>query len=190
MKYLMLALLGCLATGATAGAMAAEVEGVKLEDRTQVESREVVLNGAGVRKRFIFKVYVLGLYLPEKRADAAGVMQLAGPKRAAIHMLRDVGAEQFTEALVEGLRANHSAADFGKLEPRVKQLADTMAEVKEAKKGMALALDWTGSETRLLVNGTPAGKPIAGEDFYRALLRIWLGEHPVQEDLKKALLGS
>jgi hypothetical protein len=44
--------------------------------------------------------------------------------------------------------------------------------------------------TVLAVNGKPAGSPIAGEDFYRALLRIWLGERPVQDDLKKALLGE
>ncbi|TAK85863.1 MAG: hypothetical protein EPO20_08665 [Betaproteobacteria bacterium] len=48
----------------------------------------------------------------------------------------------------------------------------------------------TGAETRLLVGGKPVGKPIAGEDFYRALLRIWLGEKPVQDDLKKALAGA
>ena len=41
-----------------------------------------------------------------------------------------------------------------------------------------------------MVNGKPAGKPISGEDFYRALLRIWLGDKPVQEDLKKSLLGA
>ena len=105
-------------------------------------------------------------------------------------MLRDVGAEQFTEALVEGLRANLSEPDFRKLEPRVKELSDVMAQVGEARKGMAIALDWTGTETRLLVNGKPAGKPISGEDFYRALLRIWLGEHPVQDDVKQRLLGG
>ena len=183
-------LTGALLACATAIALAAEVEGVRLEDKTQLESRDLVLNGAGLRKRLFFKVYVIGLYLPEKKTDAAGATQVAGPKRVAIHMLRDVGAEQFTEALVEGLRENHSQADWRALEPRVKQLADIMAEVKEAKKGMALALDWTGAETRLLVNGKQAGKPIAGEDFYRALLRIWLGDHPVQEDIKKHLLGG
>jgi hypothetical protein len=177
--------LGLLLLSFAAGA--AEVEGVKLEDRTQVEGRDVVLNGAGLRKRFVFKVYVMGLYLAQKTTDAVNV---AGPKRVSIHMLRDVGAEQFTEALVEGLRANLSEPDFRKLEPRVKELSDVMAQVGEARKGMAIALDWTGTETRVLVNGKPAGKPISGEDFYRALLRIWLGEHPVQDDLKKALLGS
>lgn len=169
---------------------AAEVEGVRLDDKTQVESRELVLNGAGLRKRLFFKVYVVGLYLPEKKTDASGAIQVPGPKRVAIHMLRNVGADTFTEALVEGLRDNHSEADFRKLEPQAKQLADIMGEVKEAKKGMDLTLDWTGAETRLLVSGKQVGKGIAGEDFYRALLRIWLGDHPVQDDLKKALLGT
>lgn len=184
MRALSFALLLLVSFG---GAAAAEVAGVTLDDKTQVEGRDLVLNGAGLRKRFVFRVYVVGLYLAQKTTDA---VNLAGPKRVWIHMLRDVGADQFTEALVEGLRANLSEADFRKLEPRVKELSEVMAQIGEAKKGMAIALDWTGSETRLLVHGKPAGKAIAGEDFYRALLRIWVGEHPVQDDLKKALLGS
>jgi len=104
-------LIAAVATGSFA-AGAAEVSGVKLDDKTQVEGRELVLNGAGLRKRFVFKVYVIGLYLAQKTTDA---VNLGGPKRIAIHMLRDVGAEQFTEALVEGLRANNSEADFAKL---------------------------------------------------------------------------
>ena len=172
------------------GANAAEVAGVRLDDKTQLESRELVLNGAGLRKRVIFNVYVIGLYLPEKKSDPAAVLALAGPKRAAIHMLRDVGAERFIEALVDGMRENTSEAEYKALEPRVKELAATMAQIGEAKKGMNIALDWTGAATQLVVNGKPAGKPIAGEDFYRALLRIWLGDKPVQDDLKKSLLGA
>jgi hypothetical protein len=167
-------------------AFGAEVAGVKLEDRTN----ELVLNGAGLRTKVIFNVYVIGLYLPAKKTDAAAVLQLAGPKRVAIHMLRNVGAAQFSEALVEGIRDNHSEAESKVLEPQVKELVATMAEIKQAKKGMTIALDWTGAATQLVIDGKPAGRPIAGEDFYRALLRIWLGETPVQEDLKRALLGQ
>ena len=169
---------------------AAEVAGVKLDDKTQVESRDLVLNGAGLRKRVIFNVYVIGLYLPEKKSDATSVLALPGPKRAAIHMLRDVGADTFTEALVDGVRENTSEAEYKSLEPRVKELSTIIAQIGEAKKGMNIALDWTGSATQILVNGKPVGKPIAGEDFYRALLRIWLGDKPVQDDLKKSLLGA
>ena len=182
--------LATLLTLIAVSASAAEVAGVNLEDKTQVESRELVLNGAGLRKRVFFNVYVIGLYLPEKKSDPAAVLALAGPKRAAIHMLRNVGADTFTEALVEGLRANTSEVEYKALEPRVQELSAIMAEIKEAKKGMRIALDWTGSGTQVLVNGKPAGRPIAGEDFYRALLRIWLGDKPVQDDLKKSLLGA
>jgi chalcone isomerase-like protein len=172
------------------GSRAAEVARVQVPDKTQVESRELVLNGAGLRKRLFFNVYVIGLYLPEKKQDPAAVLALAGPKRVSLHMLRDVGADTFSDALIEGLKANHSEADYQALEPRVKQLEAVMAQVKEAKKGMTIALDWVSGATRVSIDGQPTGQPIAGEDFYRALLRIWLGEHPVQEDIKKHLLGG
>ena len=185
----MLKALAVAALAVTVGA--ADISGVKLEDRTQVESRDLVLNGAGLRTRFrVVKVYVIGLYLPEKKTDASAVLALAGPKRAAIHMLRDVGADTFTDALVEGLKANHSEADYKALEPRVKELSDIMTQIGEAKNGMTIALDWAGGATRLVVNGKPTGNPIAGEDFYKALLRIWIGDKPVQDDLKKSLLGA
>jgi hypothetical protein len=105
-------------------------------------------------------------------------------------MLRDVGAEQFIDALADGIKANHSESEAKALEPRVKALGAAMAEIKEAKKGMTIALDWNGSATQMLVDGKASGRPIEGEDFYRALLRIWLGDKPVQDDLKKALLGT
>ncbi len=151
---------------------------------------ELSLNGTGVRKRVFFEVYSIGLYLPKKTSSAEEAISAPGPKRVEIRMLRDVSAEQFSDALAEGIRANHSAAEAKALEPKVKQLAATMAEMKEAKKGMLISLDWNGKATQLRVDGKPAGAPIEGEDFYRALLRIWLGEKPVQDDLKKALLGQ
>ena len=151
---------------------------------------ELTLNGSGIRKRVFFEVYSIGLYLPKKTSSAEEAISAPGPKRIDIRMLRDVGAEQFTEALAERIRANHSEADAKALEPRVKQLTATMAEVKEAKKGMLISLEWNAKATRVLIDGKPAGAPIEGQDFYRALLRIWLGDKPAQDDLKKALLGA
>ena len=151
---------------------------------------ELSLNGSGVRKRLFFEVYSIGLYLPKKTSSAEEAISGPGPKRVDIRMLRDVSAEQFSDALADGIRANHSEVEVKALNARVKQLAATMAEVKEAKKGMAIFLAWNGKETQLVIDGKPTGSPIEGEDFYRALLRIWLGDKPVQDDLKKALLGQ
>jgi Chalcone isomerase-like len=171
-------------------AFGAEVAGVKLDDKARVGNAELVLNGAGLRKRVVFQVYAMGLYLPKKTTSAAEAISGEGPKRVAIHMLRDVGAAQFTDALADGIRDNHTEVETKAHEPRVKALAATMAELKEAKKGMVIVLDMAGGAVQMSIDGKPAGKPIDGSEFSRALLRIWLGDKPVQDDLKKALLGG
>jgi hypothetical protein len=163
------------------------VAGVSFPETDQ----QLVLNGAGLRKRAFFQVYAMGLYLAEKKTAAADAVGAAGPKRVVIHMLRDVGADQFSEALMDGMKDNHSEAEMKALEPRAKQLAAIMSEIKEAKKGMRITLDWlSAAGTTVTVDGKAAGLPILGEDFYRALLKIWLGANPVQADLKRALLGE
>ena len=170
-----------------APAYAAEVAGVTIDDKARVADTELSLSGAGLRKRVFFQVYAIGLYVRDRKADP---ISQPGPKRVQIHMLRDVGADTFNEALADGIKANHTEAEAKALEPRVKALGATIAEIKEAKKGMTIALDWNGTATQVLIDGKPAGRPIEGADFYRALLRIWLGDKPVQDDLKKALLGA
>lgn len=171
--------------------LAADVAGVTLEPSIQVSGATLMLNGAGLRRKLFFKVYAAGLYVAHTSMQAADLIAEPGPKRVAIHMLRDVGADTFTDALREGIQKNHSEAQAAALEPRVKQLAAVMNEVGEAKEGMNISLDWIpGSGTAIVINGSARGATIAGEDFYRALLRIWIGEHPAQDDLKKALLGE
>ncbi|HVB49620.1 MAG TPA: chalcone isomerase family protein [Burkholderiales bacterium] len=187
---LLAALLFALAAAAAWGA---EVAGVTLPASEQVFAvgPALVLNGAGLRRKFIFKVYVIGLYLPHKASTAEQALALAGPKRIDIRMLRDVSAQEFTNALFEGLRANESPSAMRAIEPRAERLAALMATLKEARDGMRIALDWLpGQGTRVAVDGKPIGDTIPGEDFYRALLGIWLGPHPVQADLKSALLGA
>jgi hypothetical protein len=175
-----------MAFSAATFAHGAEVAGVKIPD----EDQKLVLNGAGLRKRAFFQVYVIGLYLPERKAAAADVIGAPGAKRVLIHMMRDVDAEQFSGALTDGMKDNLSEAEMKGLEPRIRQLSGIMVGMKEARKGMRITLDWTPAGTAVTVDGKPAGAAIPGEDFYRALLRIWLGDKPVQADLKGALLGE
>lgn len=185
--------IATLFVSALTAAQAAEVAGVKLDDKLRLApgGPELVLNGAGIRTRAIFKVYVAGLYLPEKKGTTGEVLALAGPKRVAMTMLRDLGAQQLSEALAEGIRNNSTAAEQEALKARVEELLAIMNALGEAKKGDAILLDFLpDSGTRVVVNGQPRGKPIAGDDFYRALLRIWLGDKPVDGDLKRGMLGQ
>ncbi len=177
----------CLSLGPS---FAAEVEGVKLADKVQLGSSELTLNGAGVRTRVFFKVYVGALYLQKKANATDAVLADAGPKRIAMHVLRDLTAEQLFSALKDGLGNNHSPEQLAKLEPQVKQLEDIFIAVKAAKNGDVILLDYLpGAGTRVTVRGDDKGT-IPGEEFNRALLRIWLGNQPVDASLKKAMLGG
>jgi len=174
----------------TISADAAEIEGVKLEDKLQLGGAELTLNGAGVRTRVFFKVYVGALYLQKKTGSPDAVLGDAGAKRIAMHMLRDLEAEQLFSALNEGLKKNHAPDQLARLEPQVKQLEEIFNALKAAKKGDVILLDYLpGAGTRVTVHGDDKGT-IAGEEFNRALLRIWLGEQPADAALKKAMLGG
>jgi len=105
--------------------------------------------------------------------------------------LRNLSAKQLTDALDEGFRDNTPAAEQEPLKGRLAELTAIMDALQSAKEGDVIALDWLpGTGARVVLNGEPRGKAIAGEDFYHALLRIWLGDNPVSSHLKKALLGG
>src|SRR5512141_2276300 len=109
MKRLLLAVFAFLIA---THALAAEVGGVRLDDKTTLGGKDLVLNGAGIRTRAIFKVYVASLYLPAKAGDAAGVLA-AAPRRVQMNLLRNLSADQLVEALNDGLRENNSEAELG-----------------------------------------------------------------------------
>jgi hypothetical protein len=176
---------------AAAGALAqaVEIEGVKLEPTAQVGAATLQLNGAGVRTRAIFKVYVAGLYVAQKSADAAALLAQKGARRISITMLRNVDAESFAGALNDGLRSNLSEAQVAGFKAQIDALNANLKAVGEAKKGDVIHFEFLpDSGTRVTVNGQARGSVIPGEDFFTAVLRIWIGDKPVDGDLKKALL--
>ncbi|HEY6240151.1 MAG TPA: chalcone isomerase family protein [Burkholderiales bacterium] len=184
-------ILLCVLTLGALQAFAAEVADVKVEERVKLGPKELLLNGAGLRTKAFFKVYVAGLYLADKKTSAAEVLALPGAKRVSMRMMRRLSAKQLTDALDEGIRDNTSPAEHGALKDRLVELSAIMNSIQWAKEGDVISLDWLPeSGTRVVLNGEARGKTIAGEDFYHALLRIWLGDNPVSGSLKKALLGQ
>jgi hypothetical protein len=185
-------LLAILLLALSLPALAAlEVAGVKFDDNAKVGAGDTVINGAGMRKRAFFKVYAIALYLPQKQATAADVLAAKGARRIAIVTLRDLTAEQFVDALLEALKKNHDEAALAALQPRIDQFRAAMMSIGNAPEKSVVHLDWLPeSGTRLTFNGVAKGSDIPGEDFYRALLKIWIGDKPAQDDLKEHLLGK
>ena len=176
---------------APAPALALEVAGVDFPERIEANpgGHPLVLNGAGLRKALFFDVYAAGLYLPRPSTDPQQAIEAPGPKRVQMELLRDVDSVTFTDALVKGLRENHSEAQMTAFAPQIEQLTKIMSKLDIAKAGTRVTLDLVpGKGTQVSIDGEPQGAPIPGDDFYRGLMRNWIGEQPVSKDLKAALL--
>lgn len=188
MKHMLLACLLCLSS---ISASALELQGVKLDEQAQVADQKLVLNGAGVRSIFFIKMYVAGLYLGGKQTSAQAVMADTGAKRIALKVVvEDADPEHFLNGFRKGIEKNHSEKEMAELKGRVDAFVHLFDGIKAVKKGDVIAFDWLPAEgTRVTFNGAELGR-ISGEDFYRALLSIWIGERPVSGDLKKGLLGG
>jgi hypothetical protein len=174
---------------AVPGLHAAEVAGVNIDEKIKVGSNELVLNGAGLRSKLFIKVYVGALYVTQKSGSPAGVLDAPGVRRMSLRLLRDIDADTLYGALRDGLKENNSDTDLLALKASIDQFADIMKKIGNARSGDTVAIDFTTDGVSVSFNGEARGK-VANAPFARALLKVWLGDHPVDASLKKALLGS
>ena len=193
LRIALAATLACaLAFGAAHASRAVDVEGVDFPAQVVPApgAAPLVLSGAGVRRILFFDVYAVGLYLPALAPSAESAISSPGRKRASIAMLRDVDAAQFVDSFEKSLRANHDEAAMQALAKSVARFESIFTSLGVVKTGTRIAIDSVpGTGTVVAIDGTPR-EPIADPAFYPALLRNWLGEHPVSADLKKQLLGA
>jgi hypothetical protein len=170
---------------------AVDVSGYKFDDVNKVGGRDLALNGAGMRTKLVFKVYAAGLYLPEKKTAVADILKLEGPRRVTLQMARDVSSEEFGKAFMDGLNDNVDRTEKAKIVSQIGKMGEVFAMVDGLKKGDTLHIDWIpGTGTVCELNGKKLGDTIPDIAFYNAVLRIWLGDKPVDRSLKPALLGS
>ena len=187
MKFLtlLLILLPCYTSS-----QAAELVGIELPNEVSLADGEapLTLNGAGIRKKFFFKIYVASLYLKEKRVDPLQIIVADEPKRMQMDMLYSkVDKAKFVEGWNEGFEANQTMEEIAPLRERLKRFN---AMFETLVKGDRVQLDYLpGKGTRVSIKGVEKGV-IPGHDFNQALLKVWLGATPVTVQLKKALLGQ
>ncbi|MDP2006912.1 MAG: chalcone isomerase family protein [Rubrivivax sp.] len=166
------------------------VEGHTFDGRALVAGSELLLNGTGVRAVAWFKGFAAGLYLRARSTTAAQVLAQAGPKRLQLRMLHDVPSKEFTKAFRKGLQRNAPAEELPGLSARMLQFEALVDEVGTVRKGDLINLDLEpGRGTAFSLNGTLRGEVIAGDDFYAALLRSFVGNRPYDRELRAGLLG-
>ncbi|MFP5286228.1 MAG: chalcone isomerase family protein [Thermoanaerobaculia bacterium] len=184
MRILTSAILALLlALPAAAGTLA----GVTLPDKADAGGKSLVLNGMGLRKKLVIKVYVGGLYLPQKEKSAAKVLAADVPRQMVMHFIYDVSKEQMCDAWEEGLEANTPNAS-AEVKKNFATLCNWMDGVG---KGQKLVLTYLpGEGTRVEVGGKAKGT-VPGKPTADAILSTWIGKEPGPgEDFKKAVLGG
>jgi len=172
-----------LAVPAGAGTLA----GVTLPDKAEVKGQSLVLNGMGLRKKFVIKVYVAGLYLAQKEKSAQKILAADAPHRMVMHFLYGVSKDQMCDAWNEGLEAN-TPNPSAEVKKAFTTLCGWMEPIDEGKTLVMTYLP--GEGTQVEVNGKVKGT-IPGAAAADAILATWLGPKPGPgEDFKKALLGQ
>ncbi|MGI9305653.1 MAG: chalcone isomerase family protein [Gammaproteobacteria bacterium] len=169
-------------------AFALEVADVSLDDTVTLDGSALSLNGAGVRKKLFISVYIGALYVEQKSGSADEILAQTGPSRILMHFLyKKLSADKLVDAWNEGFEGNLGEAQLGALGERIAQFNALFPDVV---KGDVITLDYLpGQGTRMSVNDDAKGV-VEGEDFHRALLRLWLGDKPATQSLKKAMLGG
>ncbi len=151
------------------------------------DGTSLFLNGSGARRKFLWNVYVGALYLPSTTTDLDTILSMPGPKRIWLYFLRDVSAEKLLEGWQDGFQDNNTQEELAELQDR---LVATYPLFREMREGETIAFDYLPDVgTQLVMNGDP-GHIVPGEDFYHAILKIWLGKRPAQSGLKKCMLGD
>ena len=165
--------------------------GVKIDDTAQVGTQTLKLNGAGIRYKLVFKVYVASMYLPELKSTTAEVIALPGAKRISLVIMRELSSDDLGQRFMDGLKKNLDISDRSKLIGSMMTFGQMFSTISGLKKGDVITFDWIpGTGVVSSHNGKRLGDPITDPNFYNGVLKIWLGEHPADETLKHKLLND
>lgn len=191
MKLPVKELLFCLALALVNSVQAVEIAGAKIDDTAQVANTPLKLNGAGIRYKVFFKVYVAALYLTETKDTTESIVALNGPKKITLTMLREISSDTLAQAFMDGVKKNTDKTERTRLADQFLKFGTLFSTVAVINKGDVISLEWVPNVgTVVVINGKKLGEPFSDAGFFNALLRIWIGENPVDAPLKAKLLGG
>lgn len=181
-------LLAVLLLTGLAPVQAREIAGVTVPEAVKLYPTDETLhlNGAGIRRKLFMSIYVGALYLPRATQEAEKVISMPGGKRLSMQFVySEIPPEKLIPIWNQGFEDNLSPDVLRKLRPRI---ANFNGFFPTLRKGDRVDIDIIpGVGTQVWINDTLKGK-VGGDDFAKALLRIWIGEKPADKALKRALL--
>jgi hypothetical protein len=167
---------------------ASELAGVTFNDSVKTDDgSSLMLNGAGIRSKFFMDIYVALLYLENPSTNVKDVLEKDQRTRIEMHFVyNEVTKDKLVDAWNEGFKENTAAVEIAKLQDRINTFNTCFGDMK---KGDTVVVDYTPKiGTQVIIKGEKKAT-IQGRDFREALLKIWLGDKPVNAGLKDNLLG-
>ncbi len=163
------------------------LEDVTIPATLKAGETTLTLNGAGVRQKLWFDLYVGGLFLKAKSKDGAAIVAADEPMAVRLHIISSmINKDNMSEAIAEGFEKS-TGGNVAPVQKRIDQLM--VAFNSEIVVGDIFDLTYEpGKGVTLLKNGK-ALTTVTGLDFKKALFGIWLGAKPVDGGLKKGMLS-
>lgn len=178
------------ATGVTA-AQAATLEGQQFDDTVVLGQHKLQLNGLGLRGVAWLKAFVAGLYVTTPSRDAAALLAETGPRRLRLKIMLQAPSNELTKSLLRRVKRYETPEVQARLADRLALFAQQLDGLGQLMPGDVVDMDYLpGKGLVLSRNGKVAGKPVVGDDLYRAVLQIFVGEHAIDPRMKQGLLGA
>lgn len=173
-----------------ASAQTTLIGGVKFEDLTAISGVPVQLNGAGVRYKFFVKLYAIGLYAGTKLVTPEAAFTYKGARRIHLVMLRTTDSDELGRVFIRRFEENVTKDEFSKVINGTIRLGEMFSTRKSMGLGESISIDSIpGRGVVVSINGKPISDPILDPGFFNILLKIWLGDKPVDTEVKEAMLG-
>lgn len=180
-----------LAALALLPAQAATIEGQHFDDAIKLARTPLKLNGVGLRGVAFLRAFVAGLYVEQPGTEAAPLIEASGPKRVSIRILMDAPAQVFVTAITNGVKKNTTPEEQTAMAERVAAFQAHVNAVNEVHVGDQIDLDYLPKKGLVFsFNGKERGQPIPGDDLYRAILKMFIGERAVDKKLRQGLLAG
>ncbi len=185
----------CCAAALATAQMSAYASGAAGVAPQQAGSANLVLNGTGARRGVTSNLYTAKLYLEHKTTNPQAVLQNTGATQFRLVVLHDTSAAQMADLLSQGLVANASEDDLVTLVSEIFDVGVLLSEQGKLLAGDSFEIDAhpaTGTTVRIRsrAHTKPISQTFANPRMFKAMMGIWLGEHPADLALKQALLGQ
>ncbi len=162
-----------------------KVGDVTLPNKVTLSGESMELNGAGMREKLWFDLYVGALYVQTKSSNANTVINSDAPMAIKLHIVSSMVSQS---KMVGAVKEGFENSTTGKATAAEKAMFVACFN-NEITAGNVFDIVYANGKTVVYKNGKKKGS-IAGLAFKKALFGIWLGSVPADKDLKKGMLGK